>query len=355
MTDYTAAPATKILATHCACCRRPLLDAKSVECGVGPICRKKYLDLDGLDEDTRKRANVLVYECAATDDPEVLMGNIAELSLLGCDTIATKLADRCGAVSVTQAADDALVVRSGYSADFVNATRGLPGRRWIKEEKTTCFHSAAWGKLSAALADCYSGLLRFEGADGIATFHRLADLSAVPVKVAEAPAAAPSGKVEHKGSKVEDLVEAFPFEPDSKTSRAHAAATLRAQLTKAGFEKVTDSRLLPSRCREEVWERAVVTREDKPEVGHFVRVFTTIEGDEVRSAAKDSIKVVGGRRYSSKRSGAWKLAFYKLSNEKRVHRTGTVEGIANRTISRCRDAFVVCRDDHRAFETKKAA
>ena len=40
--SYLTAPATKMLATHCAVCARALVDAKSVELGIGPDCRKKY-------------------------------------------------------------------------------------------------------------------------------------------------------------------------------------------------------------------------------------------------------------------------------------------------------------------------
>lgn len=45
MSDYENAPAAAMLATHC-CCGRPLLDAVSVEAGIGPDCRKKH----GFDE-----------------------------------------------------------------------------------------------------------------------------------------------------------------------------------------------------------------------------------------------------------------------------------------------------------------
>ena len=41
-TNYENAPATKLLATHCGCCGRALVDAVSVERGVGPDCAEKY-------------------------------------------------------------------------------------------------------------------------------------------------------------------------------------------------------------------------------------------------------------------------------------------------------------------------
>ena len=39
---YESAPATKMIATHCAVCARPLLDAESVERGIGPDCAKRH-------------------------------------------------------------------------------------------------------------------------------------------------------------------------------------------------------------------------------------------------------------------------------------------------------------------------
>lgn len=41
-TDYTAAPATALVATVCCACGRPLVDADSVTRGMGPECAEKY-------------------------------------------------------------------------------------------------------------------------------------------------------------------------------------------------------------------------------------------------------------------------------------------------------------------------
>jgi len=142
---------------------------------------------------------------------------------------------------------------------------------------------------------------------------------------------------------VADLSEGFPYDPTAREDRAFAASTLLAQLTKAGFVEVTDARLLPRGCRERVFERPVLVSEDKPEVGTFVRVFTSVVGGELRREGKDAIRVVGGDRFWSNRSGPWRLAFKATAKEKRVNRTGSVEGIANRTLSRCREAYAQSR------------
>ena len=61
--DYTNAPATALVATHCALCGRALLDAASVESGMGPTCRARVL----RDAPTEHRAevNALVARIAA--------------------------------------------------------------------------------------------------------------------------------------------------------------------------------------------------------------------------------------------------------------------------------------------------
>jgi len=42
MTTYENAPATRLLATRCACCGRKLVDALSVQTGIGPECRTRH-------------------------------------------------------------------------------------------------------------------------------------------------------------------------------------------------------------------------------------------------------------------------------------------------------------------------
>lgn len=41
---YEQAPATKLLAQHCCHCGKELLDADSVQAGMGPTCRKRFLN-----------------------------------------------------------------------------------------------------------------------------------------------------------------------------------------------------------------------------------------------------------------------------------------------------------------------
>ena len=85
---YESAPATAMVATHCAACRRPLVDAVSVEMGIGPVCRERYGMGDASDEGARFEANALVYKLACGRGDA---GAIARLRELGF----AKLADKC--------------------------------------------------------------------------------------------------------------------------------------------------------------------------------------------------------------------------------------------------------------------
>lgn len=96
MSDYTAAPATALLATHCLACGRPLLDAVSVEKGMGPVCRKKFL---GEDDDeiglTRDVANKIVKAMAVPGtQAHVILASATDLDALGFSTLAQRLRDR---------------------------------------------------------------------------------------------------------------------------------------------------------------------------------------------------------------------------------------------------------------------
>jgi hypothetical protein len=61
---YEDSTACKIMATHCCACGKPLVDAKSVETGMGPVCRSKYGFDTEVPERVRTLANQIVYRLA---------------------------------------------------------------------------------------------------------------------------------------------------------------------------------------------------------------------------------------------------------------------------------------------------
>src|SRR5688572_31962314 len=149
--SYENAPATAMLATHCAVCRRPLVDAVSVETGIGPDCRAKYgygeaqaeaywtaalSTLVGLEvasavetaADAHQAANILVRHIAASDRVgPAYEAMVKALHELGFRTLATKIATRCAGVIVERDGDD-LLVRAPYSAEANRDWYALGGR-----------------------------------------------------------------------------------------------------------------------------------------------------------------------------------------------------------------------------------
>ncbi len=192
--SYENAPATRMLATHCACCSRALVDSVSVETGVGPECRKIHgyaeaqqepdwtMVLEATDGlvavseistvpfeaweplwrlgglETRRVANLLVHRIAMQQGgPEVMQLTLA-IRALGF----VKLADRIGrrlARVVVEVEDGQLLVRAPFDVGAVNIMRSVPGRRWHKAEKMNSFPLSSRRELYEALKRAYPGEL----------------------------------------------------------------------------------------------------------------------------------------------------------------------------------------------------
>jgi hypothetical protein len=126
---YENAPATRILATHCVCCGRPLVDAVSVETGVGPDCRKKYGYAEGPEE-YRQQANQLVWQAATNwKHPNLVMQLAQEIKELGFLRLGQRLLDRLITVHIVER-NGALSVETPYNPAAVESFRRIPGRRW---------------------------------------------------------------------------------------------------------------------------------------------------------------------------------------------------------------------------------
>ena len=152
--SYESAPATKLLATRCACCGRDLVDSKSVECGVGPQCRKKHgygeaqrpADWDKAAtalgaacppealaacnaQNAHKAANVLVYHIAASQSGGYVSNYIGALAALGYTRLARRMVQRLNGI-IVDAAEGRLVVRAPYSENL--NIRGLQGAAYSR-------------------------------------------------------------------------------------------------------------------------------------------------------------------------------------------------------------------------------
>lgn len=197
-TDYTAAPATDLLATRCAACSRPLLDSVSVEIGMGPVCRERagldgngtgadwpavaaLLAGTGIDlsaADARRVANKVVHRIAAdqgASDVPVLLG---ALDALGFGGVASAIRDhldvKVPAVEVTAGEGDRLdVTLKGLDGEtftaVVAALRSVPGRRWDAARKVNVVPAAARRALWGALVTALPPGAQIRGAKGVHT------------------------------------------------------------------------------------------------------------------------------------------------------------------------------------------
>lgn len=186
--SYEQAPGTALLATHCCVCARPLLDARSVELGIGPECRKKHgfneadadadwpavmAELDGIlsrDEvnpshESRKAANVIVHRIACAQKAAPVPGLINALRALGFRKLATRIAERLCIVKIA-ITEDYISVVTPYSEHAVECLRRVRGRRWDRESKSNLFPIGAKPELWRALKLAFPGE-RGIGPDGI--------------------------------------------------------------------------------------------------------------------------------------------------------------------------------------------
>lgn len=141
--NYVNAPATRMLATNCCCCGRPLVDAISVELGIGPECRNGRTD--GITPEQREVCNKLTHAAAIAAQE----GNIEKVKLLaeeirglGLVDLADKVfhrfqnADRLAKITIVALPDGLLSVDTPFrrkeKAEFVAAWRAIPGRRYYR-------------------------------------------------------------------------------------------------------------------------------------------------------------------------------------------------------------------------------
>jgi hypothetical protein len=136
--SYENAPATEMLASNCAFCARPLVDSQSVEVGVGPVCRKRYMVADLVNPDIRKRGNKLIHMIALKQrGPEVEQA-IETLKRLGFARVVERIRKRIKtykkpAVGITYRYGRVFIQTpwvGGAFNDLLLAWRGIPGRRW---------------------------------------------------------------------------------------------------------------------------------------------------------------------------------------------------------------------------------
>jgi len=130
------------------------------------------------------------------------------------------------------------------------------------------------------------------------------------------------------------------YDPDYEILRKMLALEIVMKLEECGFEeealKTFMPRSRPGRRRRWGPSSTVTTKErvfSRPVNENIrIKVYTTVEDDEVRHVGKDSIRVCAV--YTNKDGGTRGLV-----KERRVHRTGDIKDIVDRMHQRMRDTW----------------
>jgi hypothetical protein len=154
--SYENAPATKLLATRCAVCGRPLCDAVSVEIGIGPECREKYGYSECINDTNRSIANQLVHEIALKQHGFDVTEATRQLRNLGFARLAEKIAHRLFSIRIEEHGA-VYHVFTPFTEAGVKAFREIPGRRWDAMLHASVIPVASKNKLWAALKKGFPG------------------------------------------------------------------------------------------------------------------------------------------------------------------------------------------------------
>ncbi len=162
MSGYETAPGTELVATHCACCGKPLLDSESVERGTGPECAKKYGIPATISDKVRDEANKLIYKIAIDQDGPDVDKWIKRLVAIGCDKLAKRIKARVygkKSVVIENFAEGRISVVSPWNDDFVYGVKRIRGRRWDGENKFNHFPACKGDEVLRLICECYPGKL----------------------------------------------------------------------------------------------------------------------------------------------------------------------------------------------------
>ncbi|WNM70260.1 capsid decoration protein [Myxococcus phage Mx1] len=158
--SYENLKSTKVLATSCAVCNRPLRDAVSVEIGIGPDCREKYGYNEAISSENQEIANRLVYQLVDKKEGVSAIEACRQLKELGFIRLAEKIANRLVDIRIELSQDGAsLKVSTPYTERGVASFREIPHRRWDKDQNANIVPNTTNGKkwLWYALKKAFSG------------------------------------------------------------------------------------------------------------------------------------------------------------------------------------------------------
>lgn len=162
---YERAPATRLLATSCVVCRRPLVDAVSVEAGMGPDCRRKHGYEQQATEDQRTEANELVHSLALWRSKQLLLpvSTVAlylnRIEALGFGQLVAVLEEKLCTVIVSFTREPTVfALFAPYNEGLRLKSRAL-GMRWDPAKKAFLFNESSRKEVYRALREVFPSTL----------------------------------------------------------------------------------------------------------------------------------------------------------------------------------------------------
>lgn len=176
--SYEHAPATRLLATHCVACGRALVDAKSVEAGMGPDCRERHGYEDEGSEEQRAEMNRRVFALAVwrsakrqldafgpkPPTSEEAMEHLKAIRAAGFVRLATLLEARLCDVVIKRVSASVLSLHVNYDDRLAHALR-MMRLRFDGHSKSWLFEDTKERRVEVFHALC----ARFPGALGVGT------------------------------------------------------------------------------------------------------------------------------------------------------------------------------------------
>lgn len=147
---YEEAPLTQKMDTFCLCCSKPLVDAASLELGIGPICRKKLYNVVELNDESRKEINALLHKMSLDPSNEMVAKNIGRIEALGFTQLAKNIKKKFKLIEIGLI-DGKFIIRSPYNQVLVLSARQNKGF-FDPSDKSWRFATKqnAWNVLKAA-------------------------------------------------------------------------------------------------------------------------------------------------------------------------------------------------------------
>lgn len=168
----------RLLKQRCIACGKPVVEAQSVEAGMGPVCRKRYA-WEGLPADSRELLNNVLTELSFDPTIDNVCRAIGTAQRVGADRLEKLLIARFVDVEVVETNDKFYTIRFDYHEGMILRLRKAPGAFFNRKQKVWWVPQVNRHFLWVAICENYPGRL-CKSAKGITRIPEHVDTVANP-------------------------------------------------------------------------------------------------------------------------------------------------------------------------------